>query len=351
MAKTRNIVDWDLAVAVGARFAPSGPQISLNEAHDVVEQIRLLSATAVAPVANCTGMKSPEGTLAAQVVDRKEWISSNVESFAYLTEPLAAKLKTNGQPNLADELGSRATAVQLGTALGWMSGKVLGQYEALVAPGKDPRLMLNAPTMLSVAQELEVDQADFFMWVCLHEQTHRLQFSAVPWLASYMQSEISTVIVGTEFSAGAVAGQIGPLIKGLIEVARGKSDMTELARILAGPGVSKSLDVLLSLMTLLEGHADVVMDAVGPEVVPSVAQIRQRFNERRTNPKVIDNVMRKALGMDGKIKQYTEGAEFVQTVIDEVGMPAFNKIWESPETLPTRSEIQAPRDWIDRVLA
>lgn len=345
----REIVDWELAAKVGGRFAPKGPQISLNQAHEVVEQIRTLSAQAVAPVANCTGMVAPGEAPQSQVVDRKEWISSNIESFAYLTSPLAARVNERGSSGIADEVGSRATAVQLGAALGWMSGKVLGQYEALVAPGTDPRLMLNAPTMLAVADELEVDQRDFFLWVCLHEETHRLQFSAVPWLASYMHSEISTLVVSADLSATAAVGQFGAIVRALGDVVRGKADMTELAKAVAGPGGAKSLDALLALMTLLEGHADVVMDAVGPEVVPSVSQIRERFNERRTNPRVIDNVMRKALGMDGKLKQYSEGAAFVQAVVDQVGMASFNQVWQSPETLPTKFEIQNPDQWISRV--
>lgn len=347
---SRNIVDWGLANKVGGKFAPKGPEIPLTQAHDVVEQIRKLSAESVEPVAQCTGLVAPGDAPKAQVVDRKEWIASNIDSFAYLTAPLADRIRDRGEAGLVDEVSSRATAFQLGAALGWMSGKVLGQYEALVAPGKDPRLLLNAPTMLSVANELDVDQRDFFLWVCLHEETHRLQFSAVPWMSGYMQSEISTLVVSSELSTTAALGQATAVVRTLAEVLRGKADMTELAKVVAGPGGAKAFDALLALMTLLEGHADVVMDAVGPEVVPSVGQIRERFNERRTNPRLMDGVMRKAMGMDGKLKQYTEGAAFVQAVIDQAGMESFNHVWESPETLPSRPEIQDPDQWMARVI-
>lgn len=346
---SRSMVDWELATKVGNKLAPKGPQISLNQAHDVVEQIRTLSAQAPGPVSECTGLVAPGEVPAAHVVDRKEWIASNVESLAYLTQPLAAKLG-KGDPGLIDEVGAKATAAQLGAALAWVSGKVLGQYEALVPPGREPRLLLNAPTMLSVAGELQVDQRDFFLWVCLHEETHRLQFSAVPWMSSYMQSEIATLVVGSDMSAAAALSQFGSVVRSLGDVVRGKTDMTELARQFAGPGGAKSFDRLMALMTLLEGHADVVMDAVGPEVVPSVALIRERFTERRQSPRVVDSFMRKALGMDGKLKQYTEGAAFVQAVIDQVGMDSFNKVWDSPETLPTKDEIQSPTDWVFRVI-
>ena len=102
-------------------------------------------------------------------------------------------------------------------------------------------------------------------------------------------------------------------------------------------------------MTLLEGHADVVMDEVGPEVVPTVASIRARFNDRRQQPGTMDSVVRKVLGMDAKMRQYSEGAAFVRSAIDSVGMAGFNAVWDKPANLPSLAEIAEPADWVKRV--
>ena len=92
-----------------------------------------------------------------------------------------------------------------------------------------------------------------------------------------------------------------------------------------------------------------MMDAVGPQVVPSVALIRERFTARRNSPKAIDALARRALGMDMKLRQYTDGAAFVRQVVDAVGMSGFNKVWDSPQALPSRTEITDPDVWIKRM--
>jgi len=104
-------------------------------------------------------------------------------------------------------------------------------------------------------------------------------------------------------------------------------------------------------MTLVEGHGDYVMDAVGPQVVPSVKQIRERFNSRRGSSGRAEQTIRRILGIDLKMKQYAEGSRFVKAVVDEVGMADFNKVWTSPETLPTREEFKDPHKWVERVVS
>lgn len=346
---TSQLVDWDLAIRVGGKVAPKGPDIPLSEAVDIVTEIRDLSNQAVEPVAHTTGLRSPSDSPQAAVIDRKEWIASNVESFAYLVDPLLNKLEDSKGSSKLGGVGAKATAAQLGSTLGWLSGKVLGQYEALVPPTTKPRLLLNAPNMVKVARELEVDEHDFYMWVCLHEETHRLQFTAVPWLSSYMEQSVAAIVAGSDSAASTIASDLGEAVRLAGEFVRGRADLTEFAKLVAGSDGAQTLDSMMAMMTLLEGHADFVMDAVGPQIVPSVDLIRERFNQRRSSPGIFDNVMRRAMGMDAKLKQYSEGSLFVSTVVERVGMDGFNLVWTSAETLPNKNEIRNPEDWISRV--
>ena len=117
------------------------------------------------------------------------------------------------------------------------------------------------------------------------------------------------------------------------------------------PEQREIFDRLMGFMSLLEGHADFVMDAVGPTVVPSVASIRAAFTVRRAKTRgPIDRLIRALLGMDLKMSQYVKGAAFVRTVVDRAGMDGFNTVWTSPETLPARAEIGDPDAWVRRVL-
>ncbi len=345
-----DVIDWELAVSTGVRLAPKGPDLDLDDARTVVRELRQLADEAVIPVRECTGLSTPSDAATATVVDRRGWIEANVAAFRFVLDPVLNRVREAGGPNAVTEIGSRVTAVQMGAVLAWLSGKVLGQYEAMVAPGAKPRLMLVAPNIVKVAELLEVDQRDFRMWVCLHEETHRAQFTAVPWLSDHFASEVRLLVAGVDVPASELLKRTRDVLAALVEVMRGKDGATALLKAMQSPAQREVFDRLTAMMTLLEGHADVVMDAVGPTVVPSVEVIRARFEVRRSNPGAMDSVARRLLGMDAKIRQYSEGAAFVRAITSEVGMAGFNRVWESPQTLPTLGEIARPADWMKRVL-
>ena len=343
MAET---VEWSLAIATATRLAPRGPDLSRVQAREAVAMLRDLSAEAIEPVRQVTGLDVP-GDGRAAVVDRPAWIASNVAGMRIAMSPLLDELEGRDPPAFIRDLGSRGTALQVGAVLGWLSGKVLGQYEVFTEPGERGRLLLVAPTIVHVEQQLQVPSRDFRLWVCLHEETHRVQFGAFPWLADYLASLVGDFVEASELG-------IGQLLKSVAQVARtvagpGRGSAEPLVEAIQSPAQRAVFDRMTGLMSLLEGHADVVMDDVGPKVIPSVALIRERFTQRRKNPSAVDSVARKVLGMDVKLRQYSEGAEFVRAVVDSVGMSGFNAVWTSPESLPTRAEIRAPEQWLARM--
>ena len=173
-----DVVDWDLAVAVGRRMAPSGPALGWSETHEAVAELRALAAEAVAPVRECSGLIADAGSATTVIVDRPAWIASNVAGFQVVLEPLLERLRLQrGSNAVTTAVGSRATAVQLGGVLAYLSGKVLGQYEAFAVDLQSPgRLLLVAPNIVATERALAVIPRDFRLWVCLHEETHRVQF-------------------------------------------------------------------------------------------------------------------------------------------------------------------------------
>jgi coenzyme F420 biosynthesis associated uncharacterized protein len=301
-----------------------------------------LASQAVDPVRAVTGLIAAYEPADTVVVDRPAWIRSNVNGFATVAGPSLERLREGPDAVLA--VGSRATAVQMGALLAWLSGKVLGQFEVFVAPGQRQRLLLVAPSIVSAERALGVNSHDFRLWVCMHEETHRVQFSAVPWLTGYLVEQVRDFISLEEDDPGLLSRVMaasravlsGTSRKGLIELLQ-----TDAQRAI--------LDRATALMSLLEGHADVVMDEVGPSVIPSVAVIRSRFDDRRHNPGQLDGLLRRFLGLDAKLRQYTDGARFVRGVVDRVGMSGFNQVWESADNLPTLVEIADPASWTKRV--
>jgi coenzyme F420 biosynthesis associated uncharacterized protein len=360
------MIDWDVAISTGTRWARPGPQVSLAEARRTVSELRDLAGAVQQPVYEVTGMSGArDGALGrVAVVDRPGWIRANVDGFRVVLEPLVEQLRERAPGggsagsragSVMTSVGSRVTGIQAGLILAYLSSRVLGQYELFLPPEASPvdgeqpgRLTLVAPNIVMIERELGVDSHDFRRWVCLHEETHRLQFTAVPWLRDYVQSQMTEFLLASELDPAAILQRLRSAADAMAGAVRG-GDGGSLIDAVATPRQREIMDRLTSVMTLVEGHGDYVMDAVGPQVVPTVAQIRERFNSRRGSSGRIEQTIRRILGIDLKMKQYAEGSRFVRAVVDEVGMAAFNKVWTSPETLPTKEEFAHPHQWVERV--
>ncbi len=339
------VVDWGLARTTGRRLAPRGPRTSQDEARSAVAELRALARFSVAPVRERTGLDAGDAP-EAFVVDRGVWIDSNVEGFRVVLAPLLERMATE-QPGVVTAVGSRVTAFEMGGVLSYLSGKVLGQYEAFTSSGNG-RLLLVAPNIVAAERHLDVEPRDFRLWVCLHEETHRVQFGGVPWLSGHLVGEIHDYLAVSDIGPGESMRRFGAGLAAVVAAVRG-SETASLVDAVQTPEQRVVFDRITALMSLLEGHADYVMDDVGPEIVPTVAAIRSRFEKRRAEPGAIDGLARRVLGLDAKMRQYSDGRAFVGGVVDRVGRDGFNRVWAGPENLPTRDEVHDPGAWTRRV--
>jgi coenzyme F420 biosynthesis associated uncharacterized protein len=354
-------IDWAAAIRAGQKLAPTGPAVTAADAARVVSDLRAFSARAELAVRETTGLGHGLPVDDADIVDRPGWVKATAQGMELLAAPLVEKLAKSTK-KMPGTFGRNVAGSQVGFILGFLSGKVLGQFDPLGGdPARPGRLLLVAPNIVKVERELGADPTDFRLWVCLHESTHRLQFTAVPWLRDYFRELVGEFADKADTdpsemlkrAVSAISGKPGGRANadnaGGPDGADGAEKMSWIEGI-QSPEQRLVFDRLMALMTLLEGHADHVMDAVGPTVVPSVASIRASFTDRRRKTRgPIDRLLRALLGMDMKMAQYVKGGAFVGAVVDEVGMASFNAVWTSPETLPTRAEIAEPSAWVRRV--
>lgn len=337
-------VDWDLAAATARTVATSGPHMRLDEARDEVRQLRAAAARAADHVSEFTQMM-PAQAVPIRVVDRAGWSSANVEGMKALLDPLSEKI--SGDPGLLVKvIGSRLAGTQVGAVLGFLSGKVLGQYEIFGRP--DGRLLLVAPNIVATTRQLDADPGDFRMWVCLHEAAHAAQFGAVEWLRDHFLTEIDAFANG-ESESGDLVQRVRQMVAVVADSVRDADGDTSVVDLVTSPQQREAMERLTALMTLLEGHADYIMDAVGDGVIGNVGRLRRKLDRRRLTTSPLQRVVRRLLGMDAKFKQYVRGRAFVSAVVDEVGMDRFNRVWESPENLPNLEEISEPTAWVRRV--
>jgi len=202
---------------------------------------------------------------------------------------------------------------------------------------------------VATERKLGVDPSDFRLWVCLHEVTHQLQFTAVPWLRGHLESEIAEFVDATDLDAEVLRERLQEVLRSVADAVRGDGESQGLLALVKDPRQRAVLDRVTAVMSLVEGHAEYVMDGVGPDVVPTVATLRKRFAQRRKGRGPLDRVMRRLLGLEQKMKQYAEGRVFVSGVVDLVGMKGFNRVWEGPANLPRIEELTDPQKWVDRV--
>jgi coenzyme F420 biosynthesis associated uncharacterized protein len=338
-------VDWGFAASVGAKLARPGPAASDYTRRQVMEQLSDAALRAELPVREVTGLNEGREVSDARIVDRTEWIRAASLSMRAMT----GGAENDDKPNF---ITGRITGAQTGAVLAFISTGILGQYDPFAEGGGE--LLLVYPNVIAVERQLRVVPADFRLWVCLHEVTHRVQFRANPWLAGHMSNALAVLTEETGEDLTEVIGRLAGLVRDRRDGVPPEPNSTGVLGVLRAvqsEPQQRALDQLLVLGTLLEGHADHVMDAVGPAVVPSVVTIRRRFEERRNRKQhPLQRVLRALLGIDAKMSQYTRGKAFVDHVVGQVGMASFNTIWSGPETLPLPTEIEEPQRWIDRVL-
>lgn len=356
------LINWDLAASAAARLAPAGPVLNQAEIAEAVASLRRAADESVGHVHHITGLEAARDLRDSSVliVDRASWSKANTQSFAVMLRPAMEKMLANRRGTVSPSAASVSGAItgsQLGAILAFLSSKVLGQYDPFSALAENShapaggRLLLVAPNIVAVERELNVTPEDFRLWVCLHEQTHRVQFAAAPWLRDHMLQQIEEL-------SEHLLGNVDSLMERATAAARSLKDRSAsgdtpgrgaILDLLQDPEEKAAISHLTAVMSLLEGHANVVMDAVDASIVPSVKTIRQRFNARGKDRGIIEKFIRSLLGLDAKMRQYSDGARFVRAVVDVAGMEGFNKVWESADHLPTEPEIHDAKLWLERM--
>ncbi|HEU4979970.1 MAG TPA: zinc-dependent metalloprotease [Solirubrobacterales bacterium] len=343
------IVDWSLAERVALAIAGSGSGWTGSE-----DELRSESERAAELVRRYTGLK-PRGRLPdAELVDRSEWARVNIESFRELSSKVESRLQSRIEERgrgggLQRTLVSAATGAEVGLAVGYLSQRVIGQYDvALIGPARAPRLLFVGPNLSSARRRLEVDPDLFLRWVALHETTHAVHFAAVPWLRGHIGG-----IAEELFEKAAVEVKPGELIGRLVrlnprELIRSATS-GELATLLWPEPQRKLLERLTATMTMVEGYAEHVMDAVGDQLDSRYADLRRALDRDRDRRGLLDAIVSKLLGLEMKLAQYRRGKAFADEVVRTHGIRTLNRAWHDPEALPRAEELDSPSEWVERV--
>jgi uncharacterized protein (DUF2342 family) len=374
-------IDWRAAQKIGERIAGSPSSGGVRTA-----SIEPRAYEFARQVSEYSGLGVPSALPPLEAVDRSTWIAANLSTMRPLLGGLSERLG-EGTGRLAGPLRTASgflLGAQVGALTGVLSRRVLGQYDlALLDETVAPRLLLLAPNLALAARNLSVDRDELVLWVTIHEITHAVQFTGAPWLRKHIGGMLEELLEGLQVTLGGksepepddtngngAGGENGsrdgggsggwadrlslPKLGGwdldlaeLRELAD-RARRGELLRLTLGEDRWQLVEKMQATMSLIEGHAEHTMDAVGAEALPSLPRLRAALNRRRESRGLPWRVFERLLGLELKMKQYEVGKRFCDAVVAEGGPEALARVWIGPEQLPSTEELESPGLWLAR---
>lgn len=346
------VVDWSLAEKVAVRSVGREPFSGSYHYASLAPDFAELTSQAEERVSEATGLHSLSGPARARVTDRAGWVRANLASFQRLLRPLTEKLGDRVSASPFAPVARRIAAMEVGLLLGWMSGRVLGQYDLLIVEDENPDdqdvVYYVGPNVLSLEKRFAFPPREFRFWLALHETTHRAQFTGVPWMRDHFLSLVEAVLGSIDPDPKRIFDALGRAA-GDLRKGRNPLDDGGLAAVLATDEQRSAMDRMSGLMSLLEGHGDVTMDRAGADQIPSAERFNRVLRQRRQQGNPIIKFIQKLIGLEAKLKQYEQGEAFIEKVEAVGGPELLNRAWDAPENLPTIGEIREPERWIDRI--
>ena len=343
-------VDWPTARRVARFVAGREPLSDSYLAASLQSDFDALTVQAEALVAEHTRLRTP-GRASAQVLDRRDWVDSNIASMRTMLEPLMRRFGERMARNPFAPVSRRVGATEMGVLLGYMAQRVLGQYDLLVPDNESgstsDAVYYVGGNILSLEKRFAFRPRDFRLWIAIHETTHRAQFTGVPWMRSYFLSLVHQALDLVDPDPRTLMRAI---TRAADEVRAGRNPLDEggVVGLFATPEQRGVLGQVQSLMSVLEGHGNVVMDDLGKQYVAGQERMSRVLSQRR-KAGGLTSLLHKLLGIEQKMRQYEVGEQFVRGVYALAGERALDAVWERAENLPTVPELDAPADWLARV--
>jgi coenzyme F420 biosynthesis associated uncharacterized protein len=352
------LISWETAASAATWVARHQTPLSPYERRLLEADFEELTVEAEGLVAAETGLRSLAGPARARLVDRPEWVHANVASFQRLLRPvtdkLSARLDRDDVWSPMPAAASRwVTGVQIGLVLGWMSTRVLGQYDQLLIEEEQPEdqdiVYYVGPNVVSIERRYGFPPREFRLWLALHEVTHRAQFTGVPWMRAHFLSLVEKTLAGIDPDPRQL---LVALRRSVDEVRAGRNPLDEggLLTLVSGPDQYAAIQEVGGLMSLLEGHGDITMDRAGADRIPNAPRFSTVLRERRRQ-RGLSKLLAVLIGLDAKLRQYEQGERFIEAVEAAGGPELLAHVWEGPSWLPTWQEIRTPADWIARATA
>jgi coenzyme F420 biosynthesis associated uncharacterized protein len=341
------VIDWIIAERIARYIAGTG------DAKPPTSDLAALAAESERRVVAYTGLEPTRALPPPEGIERREWVAANITSMRSMLDPVLEHAGAGLgplKPAMQIAMGF-ALSAEVGLVVGYLAQHVLGQYELVLLdePDEDqpPRLLFVLPNLGAAVAAFSADEQEFMTWVALHEVTHAVQFSGVPWLRDHMAGLVRELLKGAELR---LDRERKPRLPSREELSRFAHSVRQgdLISIFTSPGERETIDRVQATMAVIEGHAEHVMDAVAPDLLPSLPKLRTAIDRRRRSQSGLSRLVARLLGLELKLRQYEQGKRFCDAVVKEAGVEALHRVFDGPESLPTLEELERPSAWLER---
>ena len=346
--RSSSLIDWIVAEKIASYVAGEG------DAAELTVELAPLAADAAQRVVAYTRLQPVRELPEPEGISRREWVAANLRSMRRMLDPVLDRAGEKlGSPRGARSLGvSLVSTTEVGIVVGFLAQRVLGQYELVLleeaSEDNPPRLLFVLPNLSTAVRTLRVPKDEFLTWVTLHEVTHAVQFASVPWLQPHMASLISELLRSMELRIDGPRRLRAPSVTEARRIA-GAVRRGDIIGIFASEGERETIDRVQATMAVIEGHAEHVMDAVAPELLPSLPKLRSALDRRRRSQSGRARLLAKLLGLEMKMRQYEQGKVFCDEIVRRAGTDALVALFSGPDALPTLAELSDPVAWLMRM--
>jgi putative hydrolase len=370
-------VNWELARQLAIRASADGDRpVTPAETAAVTESIRLADLW-LDPTTTL-----PSGVQSVQAWSRAEWIEATVPVWRSLCDPVAGRVveamgtglsgsleQLKNSPELAEQLppgidlsqlsqlsagggpflgiinqvGGLLFGAQVGQAIGALAGDTVSSTEIGLPLGPAGQAALLPAAIATFGEGLGVGEDEVRLYLALREAAHHRLYGHVPWLRSHVLSAIEDYARGITVDPEAIG-------RTLSQIDPTRLDPESLQQML-GEGVfddpttpqqQAALRRLETVLALVEGWVDEVVDAAARDHLPSAAALRETLRRRRATGGPAEQTFAALVGLELRPRRLREAAALWSALREARGLEGRDAIWAHPDLLPGADDLDDP---------
>ncbi|MCS4535815.1 zinc-dependent metalloprotease [Corynebacterium sp. HS2168-gen11] len=206
----------------------------------------------------------------------------------------------------------------------------------------------------NLSEEIGVSEQDFLVYLAAREAARQRLYKNIPWLGELIVASAEEYSVGLKVDISHIEQAMDGLSEFAGDPAAMKQAMDDMLELNLHPKVStlntNAEQRLETLMALIEGWVEFVVDeAMGPRV-PATATLARAWARRRETGGSAKQLFSEVIGIKLQEPRVEAARELWSRITQAVGVQRRDQIWSHPDFIPQAAHLDNPADFIDSLL-